>query len=126
MVTMILFLQADNIEKTLGIYLVLFGICIRTFLKGFMPGKIYVAATVIFFTLATLALSLDLVFRFTAPIPSAILFWDQPTASVLDLESYQAFQNFQSEGYALQSREIQSVPSYTFFIAGYARKKKTT
>jgi len=86
-----------------GIYVVLFGLSIYIFRKKLMPGRIYVVATVVFFTLATVSLSLDLTFRFIAPIPATI-FLEQPA-----IESFFQSSNIQS---------IQSVPSYTFFIAG--------
>lgn len=94
-------------EKSSGIYSVLFGLSIYIFRYRLMPGKIYVVATVIFFTLATISLSFDLAFRFIAPMPG-ILILNQPTNEF-----------FHIEGDSLQSRNIQSVPSYTFLIAGY-------
>lgn len=95
----------------------LFGLSIYIFREKFMPGKIYVIATVVFFTLATVSLSFDLAFRFNAPM-AGLSFLDQPTASL------PGFESFQNEGSSLQSQNIQSVSSYAFFITGYVCKKK--
>ncbi|KAE9391584.1 hypothetical protein BT96DRAFT_1001193 [Gymnopus androsaceus JB14] len=46
-----------------GIFLVLFIFSLYVFRKKFMPGPLYVTATLLFFTMATISLSLDLAWR---------------------------------------------------------------
>ncbi|KIK54243.1 hypothetical protein GYMLUDRAFT_249701 [Collybiopsis luxurians FD-317 M1] len=51
-----------------GIFIVLFSISIYIFRRRFLPGKFYVVATILFFTLATMSTAIELAQIFTSPL----------------------------------------------------------
>ncbi|KIK58779.1 hypothetical protein GYMLUDRAFT_262342 [Collybiopsis luxurians FD-317 M1] len=72
-----------------GIFVVLFGLSMHVFRQKFLPGNIYVIATVLFFALATASIALNLALTFLLPIdPLKIAFFgpDEPGLGSFKLE----------------------------------------